>query len=68
MSFQLVPKSVTLNDLNGVMVVILRYFTKLVYNVVLKKLAPFHNLLLIVDDRIKMICSIIQQLFGQNKL
>jgi len=27
MSFRLVPKSVTLNDLNGVMAVTLRYFT-----------------------------------------
>jgi len=28
MSFRLVPKSVTLNDLNGVMACILRYFTE----------------------------------------
>jgi len=28
MSFQLVPKLVTLNDLDGVMALILRYFTK----------------------------------------
>jgi len=28
MSFRLVPKSVTLNDLNGVMAVALRYFTE----------------------------------------
>jgi len=27
MNFRLVPKSVTLNDLNGVMAVILRYFS-----------------------------------------
>jgi len=28
MSFRLVPKLVTLNDLNGVMALILRYFTE----------------------------------------
>jgi len=28
MSFRLVPKSVTLNDLDGVMAVALRYFTE----------------------------------------
>jgi len=28
MSFRLVPKSVTLNDLNGVMAFILRYFAE----------------------------------------
>jgi len=35
MSFQLVPKSVTLN---GVMALILRYFTEFMYNVVVKQL------------------------------
>ena len=60
MSFLLVPKSVTLNDLerrNG------RYFalflTELVYDVVVKQLPRFHNLLLIVYDHIKTICAII---------
>jgi len=65
MSFQLVPKLVTLND---VMAVTLRYFTELVYDVVVKQLARFQNLLLIVYDYIKTICTIIQQLFGQNNL
>jgi len=65
MSFRLVPKSVTLN---GVMAVILRYFTELVYDVIVKQLPGFQNLLLIVCGRIKMICAIIQRLFGQNKL
>jgi len=54
--------------LNGVMAVILRYFTDLVYDVVVKQLPRFQNLLLIVYDHIKTICAIIQRLFGQNKL
>jgi len=54
MSFRLVPKSVTLNS---VMVVILRYFTEFVYNVVVKQLPWFQNLLLI--DHINTICAII---------
>jgi len=69
MSFRLVPKSVTLNDLewrNG------RYFALFhrtrMYDVVVKQLPRFHNLLLIVYDYIKTICAIIQLLFGQNKL
>jgi len=54
--------------LNGVMAVILHYFTELVYDVVVKQLPLFQNLLLIVNDHIKTICAIIQRLFGQNKL
>jgi len=54
--------------LNGVMAVILRYFTELVYDVVVKQLPRFQNLLLIVSDHIKTTCAIIQRLFGQNKL
>jgi len=50
--------------LNGVMAVILRYFTEFVYSVVV----GFQNLLLIVYDHINTICAIIQRLFGQNKL
>jgi len=55
---------------NGVMALILHYFAKFVYmyNVVIKQLAWFQNLLLIVCDHINTICAIIQQLFGQNKL
>jgi len=60
MSFRLVPKSVTLND---VMAVILHYFIELVYDVILKQLPRFQNPLLIVCDHIKMICAIIQRLF-----
>ena len=54
--------------LNGVMAVILRYFSELVYDVVVKLLSRFQSLLLIVYDHIKTICAIIQLLFGQNKL
>jgi len=54
--------------LNGTMAVILRYFTELVYDVVVKQLPRFQDLLLIVYDHIKTICTIIQRLFGQNKL
>jgi len=57
--------------LNGVMAIILRYFTEFVYNVVVKQLLRprrFRNLLLIVCDHINNICAIIERLFGQNKL
>jgi len=68
-SFRLVPKSVTLN---GVMALILHYFTEFVYdNVVVKQLLGLprsQNLLLIVCDNISTICAIIQRLFWQNKL
>jgi len=61
MSFLLVPKSVTLNDLeqhNG------RYFAlfhriEFVYDVVVKQLPRFQNLLLIVHDHINTIGAII---------
>jgi len=55
--------------LNGVVALILRYFTEFVYNVVLKQLLGlprFQNLLLIVYDHIHTICVIIQRVFGQN--
>jgi len=67
MSFRLVPKSVTLNDLEKR---ILRYFTELVYvmsHVIVKQLHRFQNLLLKICDHIKMMCAIIHRLFGQNK-
>ena len=63
MSFRFVQKSVTLSD---VMAVILRYFTKLVYDVIVKQLARFQNLLLLVYDHIKTICAIIQLLFDKT--
>jgi len=54
--------------LNGVMALILRYFTEFVYDVVVKQLPLFQNLFLIVYDHINTICGIIPRLFGQNKL
>jgi len=54
--------------LNGVMAFILRYFTELVYDFVVKQLLRFQNPLLIIYDHIKTICANIQRLFGQNKL
>jgi len=72
MSFRLVPKLVTLNDLderNG------RYFSlfhrirrRYVVAKQLLSLPLFQNLLLIVYDHIDTICAIIQRLFWQNKL
>ena len=69
MSFRLVPKLVTLNDLerhNG------RYFALFqrifMYDVAVKQLIGLHrfqNLLLILCNHIKPICAIIQPLFGQ---
>jgi len=55
---------------NGVVTLILRYFTEFVYNVVLKQLLGlprFQNLFLKVYDHINTICAIIQRVFGQNK-
>jgi len=54
--------------LNGVMAVILRFFIEFVYDVVVKQLHRFQNLLLIAYNFINTICTIIQRLFGQNKL
>ena len=65
MSFRLVLKSVTLN---GIMAIILRYLTKLVYDVDVKQLPRFQNLFSVLCDHIKTICAIIQRLFGQNQL
>jgi len=68
MSFQLV----TLNDLerrNGPYFAL--FHRMFVYDVVVKQLLGvpgFQNLLLIVYDHIKTICTIIQRLFEQNKL
>ena len=71
MSFRLVPKLVTLNDLerrNGPYFAL--FHRIFVYDVVAKQLSlpRFQNLLLIVYDHTKTICAIIQRLFGQNKL
>jgi len=72
MSFRLVPKSLTLNDLerrNGPYFAL--FHRIFVYDVVAKQLLGlprFQRLLLIVYDHIKTIRAIIQRLFGQNKL
>jgi len=73
MSFPLVPKSVTLDDLerhrpNGPYFAL--FHRIFVYDIVAKQLLGlprFQNLLLIVYDHVKTICAIIQR-FGQNKL
>ena len=72
MAFRLVPKSLTLHDLerrNGPYFALFQII--FVYDVIAKQLLGrprFQNLLLIVCDHIKMICAVIQRLFGQNKL
>ena len=71
MSFRLVPKSVTLNDLekrNG------RYFALFHRTRVCdvprhrKTITSVSKSTFKICDHIKMICAIIQRLFGQNKL
>jgi len=57
--------------LNGEMALLLHYFTKFVYDVVIKQLLGlprFQNLLLIVYDHIYTIFEISQRLFRKNKL
>jgi len=72
MSFRLVPKLVTLNDLdwpNGPYFAL--FYRIFEYDIVVKQLLGlprFQTLLLIIYDNIKTICAIIQRLFGQNKL
>jgi len=71
MSFRLVPKSVTLNDLerrNGpYFAVFHRLRVRCRRKTIILGLSGFQNLLLIVYDHINTICAIIQRLFGQNK-
>ena len=52
--------------LNGVMALILRYFIEFVYDVVVKQLPWFQNLLFIVYDHINTICVIIQHYLGKT--
>ena len=72
MRFRLVPKSVTLNDLerrNGPYFAL--FHRIFVYDIIAKQLLGlprFQNLLLIAYYHTKMTCAIIQRLFGQNKL
>jgi len=71
MSFRLVPKSVTFNDLewrNGPYFAL--FHRIFLYDVIVKQLfglPPDQNLLLIFCDHINAICAIIQRLFGKNK-
>jgi len=71
MSFRLVPKSVTLNDLERRNDPYFALFHRIfVYDVVVKQLLGLprdQNLLLIFCDDINTICAIIQRLFWQNK-
>jgi len=53
------------------MALILRYFTKFVYDVAVKQssgIPRFQNLLLTVYDHINITCAIIQRLFRETKL
>jgi len=72
MSFRLVPKSVTLNDLERRNSRYFALFQRIfVYGVAVKQLLGlprFQNLLLILYNHIKPICAIIQRLFGQNEV
>jgi len=72
MSFRLVPKSVTLNDLKrrtgSYFVLFDRIRVRYIVVKQLLGLPRFQNLLLIVCGHINTICAIIQRLFGQNKL
>jgi len=71
MSFQLVSKSMTLNDIerrNGPCIAL--FHRIFIYDVVVKQLLGhlgIKNLLLIFCDHINTICVIIQRLFWQNK-
>jgi len=69
MSFRLLPKSVTLNDLERRIGRYFELFQRIfVYDVAVKQLLglrQFQNLLLILYNHIKPICAIIQRLFGQ---
>ena len=72
MTFRLVPKSMSLNDLERRNIPHFALFHRIfVYDVVAKQLLGlrrFQNILLIVHGHIKTICALIQRLFGQNKL
>jgi len=70
MSFRLVPKSVTLNDLERCNGPYCALFHRIfVYDVVVKALVlpRVQNVLFIFCDHINTNCAIIQRLFWQNK-
>jgi len=50
------------------MALILRYLAEFVYDVAVRQLSWFQNLLLVAYDHINTIYAIIQRLSGQNKL
>jgi len=69
MGFRLVPKSLTLNDLerrNGPYYAL--FHRIFVYDVVVKQLIGLSQFQNLVYNHMKTICAIIQRLFGQNKL
>jgi len=71
MSFRLVPRSMTLNDLERRNCSYFSLFHRIfVYDILAKQLLlvlpRFQNLLLIVNDHIETICAIIQRLSGQK--
>jgi len=72
MSFRLVLKLVTLNDLERCNGPYFSLFHRICVRYVVVKqllgLPRFQNLLLIVYDHINKVCAIIQRVFGQNKL
>ena len=71
MSFRLVPKSVTLNDLERRNVRYFALFQRIfVHDVAVKQLLGLHrfpNLLLILYNHIKPICAIIHDYLGKSK-
>jgi len=70
MSFRLVPKSVTLNELERRIGPYFALFHRIfVYDVVVKQLGmPLdQNLFLIFRNHINTICEIIERLYWQNK-
>jgi len=68
MSFRLVPKSVTVNDLERRNDPYFVLFHRTCVRCRRKTINSVSKVLLIVYDHIKKICEIIQRLFGQNKL
>jgi len=54
--------------LNGIMTLILRYFTELMYDVIFKPLLRFQNLLSIVYDHITQLLSDYLEKKQKNKL
>ena len=71
MSFRLVPKSVTLNDLERrsghYFALFHRIRVRCCRKTIIRPIPRFQTLLLIVYDHINTICAIIRRVFGQNK-